>query len=107
MPLLAVTSLLRAIADGLNRDKVPTGQGDSKWYAATMRASSHGRPDPLRDPQDRVRADGREALPREHATPRGTRLWADTTSAHEAIAASRWWNAGLVVQDKRNVFGGD
>jgi hypothetical protein len=37
MPLLAVTSLLRAIADGLNRDKVPTGQGDSKWYAATMR----------------------------------------------------------------------
>jgi len=37
MPLPAITSSRRAIADSLNRDKVPTGQGDSKWYAATVR----------------------------------------------------------------------
>jgi DNA invertase Pin-like site-specific DNA recombinase len=29
---------LRAIADSLNRDKVPTAQGGAKWYAATVRA---------------------------------------------------------------------
>jgi DNA invertase Pin-like site-specific DNA recombinase len=28
---------LRAIADGLNRDRVPTAQGGAQWYAATVR----------------------------------------------------------------------
>jgi hypothetical protein len=28
---------LRAIADSLNRDRVPTAQGGKKWYAATVR----------------------------------------------------------------------
>ena len=28
---------LRAIADSLNRDKVPTAQGGAQWYAATVR----------------------------------------------------------------------
>jgi hypothetical protein len=28
---------LRAIADGLNYDKVPTAQGGKEWYAATVR----------------------------------------------------------------------
>jgi recombinase len=28
---------LRAIADSLNRDKVPTAQGGVRWYAATVR----------------------------------------------------------------------
>jgi len=28
---------LRAIANSLNRDKVPTGQGGAQWYAATVR----------------------------------------------------------------------
>jgi DNA invertase Pin-like site-specific DNA recombinase len=30
----------RAIAEGLNRDKVPTAQGGSKWHAATVRKAS-------------------------------------------------------------------
>jgi DNA invertase Pin-like site-specific DNA recombinase len=29
---------LRSIADGLNADRVPTGQGGKCWYAATVRA---------------------------------------------------------------------
>jgi hypothetical protein len=37
MPLLAITSLLRAIADGLNDDKVLTAQSGRRWYAATVR----------------------------------------------------------------------
>jgi len=28
---------LRAIAEILNRDKVPTAQGGKEWYAATVR----------------------------------------------------------------------
>jgi DNA invertase Pin-like site-specific DNA recombinase len=28
---------LRAIADSLNRDKVPTARGGAKWFAATVR----------------------------------------------------------------------
>ena len=28
---------LRAIADSLNRDEVPTAQGGAQWYAATVR----------------------------------------------------------------------
>src|SRR5262245_61015000 len=28
---------LRAIADSLNRDRVPTAQGGAQWYAATVR----------------------------------------------------------------------
>jgi hypothetical protein len=28
---------LRAIADSLNADKVPTAQGGRQWYAATVR----------------------------------------------------------------------
>jgi Recombinase len=28
---------LRAIAESLNRDKVPTAQDGAKWYAATVR----------------------------------------------------------------------
>jgi DNA invertase Pin-like site-specific DNA recombinase len=28
---------LRAIADGLNHDQVPTAQGGKAWYAATVR----------------------------------------------------------------------
>ena len=28
---------LRAIADSLNHDKVPTAQGGKEWYAATVR----------------------------------------------------------------------
>jgi len=28
---------LRTIAEGLNRDRVPTAQGGAKWYAATVR----------------------------------------------------------------------
>jgi hypothetical protein len=27
---------LRAIADSLNRDGVPTGQGGAQWYSATV-----------------------------------------------------------------------
>jgi DNA invertase Pin-like site-specific DNA recombinase len=29
---------LRMIADALNADRVPTGQGGKQWYAATVRA---------------------------------------------------------------------
>jgi hypothetical protein len=29
---------LRVIADGLNADQVPTGQGGKQWYPATVRA---------------------------------------------------------------------
>jgi hypothetical protein len=35
-PLLAITSSLRVIADGLNRDRLPAAQG-AQWYAATVR----------------------------------------------------------------------
>jgi hypothetical protein len=28
---------LRAIAESLNRDKIPTAQGGAQWYAATVR----------------------------------------------------------------------
>jgi DNA invertase Pin-like site-specific DNA recombinase len=28
---------LRKIAEGLNRDRVPTAQGGAQWYAATVR----------------------------------------------------------------------
>jgi hypothetical protein len=35
-PLSAITSSLRVIADGLNRDRLPAAQG-AQWYAATVR----------------------------------------------------------------------
>jgi DNA invertase Pin-like site-specific DNA recombinase len=33
---------LAAIADGLNRDQVPTAQGGAQWWPSTVRAVLHG-----------------------------------------------------------------
>lgn len=46
---------LRAIADQLNADQVPTAQGGGKWHASTVSAilkmySAAGEPDPASDP---------------------------------------------------------
>jgi hypothetical protein len=38
----ARSDTLRAIADSLNRDRVPTAQGGAQWHAATVRGVWRG-----------------------------------------------------------------